>query len=252
MNGDKLQSEDLDRKTLFTLTTTQVLNQSSTENSFQENTQATATGQQLSSSGATSGQHAPTPTPSTKQSKSSAQERKATPSKVQKTGNVSTPMIVLNDEQDWERRGARWIRHHLQTNTLRTDWWTRTSTNIYTWTIPYNTHHWHTDEVSQIKDEWTTWLQQTCRHACRTPIHLERYDHLYAEGWIWIYTWRYCSTTTRTSWYTTRSKKSKKSKRQTTTYTSKTRDGGACTYACLRIVKTEVAVEKCVKAQQTR
>ena len=77
------------------------------------------------------------------------QERTATtPSKSQKTVNASTPMVVLNDEQDyWEKRGTRWIRHdgpgHPPTSTLE----------------PYRTTHTidiQTDEVSQIKDEWTT------------------------------------------------------------------------------------------------
>ena len=90
------------------------------------------------------------------------QERKsATPPKAQRTNTTATPMVVLNDEQDyWERRGTRWIRHHPQprrtlfippidgpghppTSTLE----------------PYRTTHAiniQIDDVSQIKDEWTT------------------------------------------------------------------------------------------------
>ena len=97
--------------------------------------------------------------------------------------------------------------------------WTRTSTNIYIWTIQNNTCHRHTDRWSITDQRW----MDCNRHACRTTIHMERYNHLHTQRWVWIYTWGCCNNTTRTSRHTTGSKESKS---QTTTYTTnKARDG---------------------------
>ena len=69
-------------------------------------------------------------------------------------------MVVLNDEQDyWERRGTKWIRHHLQqrrTLLIPIDGPGHPPTSTLE---PYRTTHAiniQTDEVSQIKDEWST------------------------------------------------------------------------------------------------
>ena len=85
---------------------------------------------------------------------------RATPSKAKKTGPTTTPMVVLNDEQDyWEKRGIRWIRHHLQprrTLFIPIDGPGHPPTSTLE---PYRTTHAiniQTDEVSQIKDEWST------------------------------------------------------------------------------------------------
>ena len=112
-----------------------------------------------------------------------------------------------------------------KTNTLHTHWWARTSANIYTWTIQDNTRHQHTDRWSITDQRWMEYN----RHACRTTIHVERYNHLHTQRWVWNYTWGCSSTTTtRASRHTTGSKKSK---RQTTTYTAhKARDGRTRTY----------------------
>ncbi len=86
--------------------------------------------------------------------------KSATPPKAQKTTPTPTPMVVLNDEQDyWERRGAKWIRHHLQprrTLFIPIDGPGHPPTSTRG---PYRTTHAidiQTDEVSQIKDEWAT------------------------------------------------------------------------------------------------
>ncbi len=69
-------------------------------------------------------------------------------------------MVVLNDEQDyWERRGAKWFRHHLQphrTLFIPKDGPEHPPTSTLE---PYRTTHAiniQTDEVSQVKDERTT------------------------------------------------------------------------------------------------
>ena len=89
------------------------------------------------------------------------QERKsATLPKAQKSNTASTPMVVLNDERDyWERRGTKWIRHHPQprrTLFIPIDGPGHAPTSTLE---PYRTTHAinrQTDEVAQIKDEWTT------------------------------------------------------------------------------------------------
>ena len=139
----------------------------------------TATGQQLrSTSTTTAGQRTSNATPRTRatmkraptveerqvQAPSNvriAQERKsATPPKTRQSNTTSTPMVVLNDEQDyWERRGTKWIRHHLQprrTLFIPIDGPGHPPTSTLE---PYRTTHAiniQTDEVSQIKDEWST------------------------------------------------------------------------------------------------
>ena len=133
----------------------------------------TATGQQLRSTSTTAaGQQTSNVTPRTRATMKRAptvEERqvqassRATPPKAQKTNPTATPMVVLNGEQDyWERRGTKWIRHHLQprrTLFIPIDGPGHPPTSTLE---PYRTTHAiniQTDEVSQIKDEW---VQQTC------------------------------------------------------------------------------------------
>ena len=214
-----------------------------------------ATSQQLSGTSATAaGQHASTSTrapashttPKTRatakraptveeqkvqacsRTRTTQESKSATPFKVPKTNTTSTTTVVWNDQQDfWERRGTRWMRHHLQarrtlfipvyglghppTSTLE----------------PYRTTHainTQTDEVSEIKDECATtdMPQNYNTHGReRPPLHS-------TQRWVWVYTWGCCSTTARTPRHATGSKESK---RQTTAYTTnKTGDGGTRTY----------------------
>ena len=139
----------------------------------------TATGQQLRSTSTTSaGQQTSNATPRTRatmkraptveeqhvQAPSKARitqgRKSATPPTAQQANTTSTPMVVLNDEQDyWERRGTKWIRHHLQqrrTLFIPIDGPGHPPTSTLE---PYRTTHAiniQTDEVSQIKDEWST------------------------------------------------------------------------------------------------
>ena len=139
----------------------------------------TATGQQLRSTSTTAaGQQTSNATPRTRATMKRAptveeqqvqtpskvkvtQERKsATPPKAQKSNTASTPMVVLNDERNyWERRGTKWIRHHLQprrTLFIPIDGPGHPPTSTLE---PYRTTHavnTQTEEVAQIKDERTT------------------------------------------------------------------------------------------------
>ena len=109
-------------------------------------------------------------------------------------------------------------------NTFHTTWWTRTSTSVYNWTIQNNTHNRYTNRWFITDKRWMDYN----RHAHRTTIHMEGNNRLYAQGQVWVYTWRCCSTTAKTSRHTTGSKESQ---RQATAYTTdKTGDGGACAY----------------------
>ena len=203
-NGDKLQSEDLDRKAKSTLTTTQVLNQSSTENSFQENTgkekQHSGWRQQpQDSNSAVQALHQQDNTHQhlhglkhpilhqgqeqlsrehlqLKKNRSKHQamcglhkkRKAATLSKAQKTGNTSTPMVVLGW---WARLPGEKRSQMDQTSPTYPSMDQDIHQHLH---LNHTVQHTHTidiqtDEVSQTRDEWTT-----TDMPAELPIHLER------------------------------------------------------------------------------